>query len=71
MIFSSFSIDPSHNNVMDFSCPPETEQYYRQTIEKADGYKHPPAFETRNVYSFPNMGGDAVSRGTHCPIPIA
>jgi hypothetical protein len=39
--------------------------------ETADGDKHPSAVENRNVYSFPNTGGDAVSGGAHCPRPIA
>jgi len=39
--------------------------------DTADGDKHPPAAESRNAYSFPNMGGDAVSGGAQCPLPIA
>lgn len=39
--------------------------------KKADGYKHPPAFEDLRVYSFPSAGGDAVSGGAHSPVPIA
>ena len=72
-IFSCFSINLPRN-VMKYphSMPSDSNLSVCRQKQTADGYKHPSAVcRPRNVYSFPNTGGDAVSGGTHSPAPIA